>query len=360
MNDYYDINDPSIRTPDGRLNYNKLDYRPLMIHEAPQTAPLHNDNGTYNLDRLGQLINRFSDGKHPEMVASLQRQLDAETARINTGYQNARNDFAQVGANLPQTYDLAGDYKHAQAMNAINYDKIRRNQASAPRQAGYYSSTLPQLPEYDTMNRDAMAYQEEQRRIAAERARQEAAERAYLQEQARKDAERKRLEEAKRKAYTDDYGFDYGAQGEGQSSMWEKPVSPTAPVVEKPAAPTAPVAEKTLVTRPAEASGKTLSSQEKLEVFDKVFGSLSENPSEAELRNAMAMLETNKLTATDAANLRYYDAYKELEGALYDIEQRKLLQNKQKENDEKLGRQPAPKKTIIPKPIPKGRFARTE
>lgn len=191
MNDYYDINDPSIRTPDGRLNYNKLDYRPLMIHEVPQAAPLHNDNGTANLDRLRELIGRFSDGRHPEMVASLQRQLDAETARINTGYQNARNDFAQVGANLPQTYDLAGDYKHAQAMNAINYDKIRRNQASAPRQAGYYSSTLPQLPEYDTMNRDAMAYQEKQRQIAAERARQEAAERAYLEEQARKDAERK-------------------------------------------------------------------------------------------------------------------------------------------------------------------------
>lgn len=191
MKDYYDINDPSIYTPDGRLNYNKLDYRPLMIHEAPQTTPLYNEGGTANLDRLRELIGKFSDGQHPEMVASLQRQLDAETAKINTGYQNARNDFAQIGANLPQTYDLASDYKHAQTMNAINYDNIRRNQASAPRQAGYYSSMLPQLPDYDTMNRDAMAYQEEQRQIAAERARQEAAERAYLEEQARKERERK-------------------------------------------------------------------------------------------------------------------------------------------------------------------------
>lgn len=297
MNDYYDINDPSIRTLDGRLNYNKLDYRPLMIHEVPQTAPLHNDNGTYNLDRLGQLINRFSDGKHPEMVASLQRQLDAETARINTGYQNARNDFAQVGANLPQTYDLAGDYKHAQAMNAINYDKIRRNQASAPRQAGYYSSTLPQLPEYDTMNRDAMAYQEEQRRIAAEKARQEAAERAYLQEQARKEAERKRLEEQKRKANTDDYGFDYGAQGEGQSSMWEKPVAPTtAPIVEKPAAPTAPVAERPLVARPAEAANRKPISAASPEAVAK---RAAQRQKDAETLRNLANVDTSRMSVPE-------------------------------------------------------------
>lgn len=263
MKDYYEFDtegDPYISSVDGQPKYSMLDFRPWIKHEVPQTTPLYNEGGTYNLDRLGQLINRFSDGKHPEMVASLQRQLDAETARINTGYQNARNDFAQVGANLPQTYDLAGDYKHAQAMNAINYDKIRRNQASAPRQAGYYSSTLPQLPEYDTMNRDAMAYQEEQRRIAAEKARREAAERAYLEEQARKDAERKAKEDAERKANTDDYGFDYGAQGEGQNSLWEKPAVNTAPIVEKPVAPTAPVVERPLVARPADAaSRKTIS-----------------------------------------------------------------------------------------------------
>lgn len=236
MKDYYEFGtegDPYISSVDGQPKYSMLDFRPWIKHEVPQTTPLYNEGGTYNLDRLGQLINRFSDGKHPEMVASLQRQLDAETARINTGYQNARNDFAQVGANLPQTYDLAGDYQHAQAMNAVNYDNIRRNQASAPRQAGYYNSTLSQLPEYDTMNRNAMAYQEEQRRIAAERARQEAAERAYLEEQARKNV-------ANKNEIVDDYGFDYGAQGEGQNSLLTVPTKNTTPA-EPPEQPRNPI-----------------------------------------------------------------------------------------------------------------------
>lgn len=254
MKDYYDINDPSIYTPDGRLNYNKLDYRPLMIHEAPQTTPLYNEGGTANLDRLRELIGRFSDGQHPEMVASLQRQLDAETAKINTGYQNARNDFAQIGANLPQTYDLARDYEHAQTMNAINYNNIRRNQASAPRQAGYYSSMLPQLPDYDTMNRDAMAYQEEQRQIAAERARQEAAERAYLQEQARKDAERKRLEEEKRKVKGKTY-YDNDLNDPKNAAMFGYPEITQSP---KEKTPTGNDGSGFGVINKAEAAGNNL------------------------------------------------------------------------------------------------------